>query len=52
MQIAAWGPWLPGEERFLAPKWFYDALFPPEPIDMNNTLTRALEETRGNIPYT
>jgi hypothetical protein len=53
-QIAAWGPWLPDEERSLAPKWFYDELFPPEPIDPDDPypMTRALEEVRGNRPFT
>jgi hypothetical protein len=42
------GPWLPGEERFLAPEWFFDELFGPEPYDPNDPypLSRALEDLR------
>jgi hypothetical protein len=52
--IATLGPWLPGEERFLPPKWFFDGLFPPEPIDPDRPylLTEALEATRGYRPFT
>jgi hypothetical protein len=49
-EVAVMGPWLPEEERFISPKWFFDELFPPEPIDPDDPrpLTRALEEDRGH----
>jgi hypothetical protein len=49
-EVAVLGPCLPGERRSLSPRWFYDELFPPEPIDPDDPrpLTRALEEDRGH----
>ena len=48
-EVAVLGPWLPDEERFISPKWFFDELFPPEPFDPDDPepLTRALLEDRG-----
>lgn len=53
-QIAVLGPWLPEEVRILPPKWFYDGLYPPQPIDPDRPylLTEALEATRGLRPFT
>jgi hypothetical protein len=52
--VAAIGPWLPGEERFLSPQWFFDELFPPESINPEDpySLSRALDETREDKTYT
>jgi hypothetical protein len=52
--VAAIGPWLPGEERFLSPRWFFDDLFPPQPINPEDpyALSRALDETREDKTYT
>ena len=48
--VAAIGPWLPGEARSISPKWFFDELFPPDPIDPDDPepLTRAILEDRGH----
>ena len=46
-EVAVLGPWLPDEERFISPKWFFDELFGWEPVDMESSLTRALLEDRG-----
>ena len=53
-EVAVLGPWLPGEERFISPQWFFDELFPPEPINPDDpySLTRALEKTREDKTYT
>lgn len=53
-QIAALGPWLPGEERIFPPKWFFDEIAPPLPMDPDDpyALTHALEEVRGYRPFT
>lgn len=53
-EVAVLGPWLPGEQRIVTSEWFrfYRDLFPPEPVDYENTLSRALEEVRGNRPFT
>jgi hypothetical protein len=53
-EVAVLGPWLPGEERIATSEWFefYRDLFPPEPVDMTNRVSRALEEQRGNLPST
>jgi hypothetical protein len=45
--VAVLGPWLPGEERFISPKWFFDELFGRDPVDMESSLTRAVLEDRG-----
>jgi hypothetical protein len=52
--VAAIGPWLPDEERFLSPRWFFDDLFPPQPINPEDpyALSRALDETREDKTYT
>jgi hypothetical protein len=53
-EIAVLGPWLPEEERFLSPQWFFDELVPPEPINPEDpySLSRALEETREDRTFT
>lgn len=53
-EVAVLGPWLPGEERIMTAEWqrFFRDLFPPEPVDYENTLSRALEEVRGYRPVT
>jgi hypothetical protein len=53
-EVAVLGPWLPGEERVMTKEWqeFFRDLFPPEPVDHENTLSRALEEVRGYRPFT
>jgi hypothetical protein len=53
-QIAALGLWLPGEQRLFPPKWFFDVVAPPLPMDRNDPylLTHALEATRGYRPFT
>lgn len=53
-EVAVLGPWLPGEERIMTAAWqkFFRDLFPPGPVDYENTLSRALEEVRGNRPFT
>lgn len=53
-EVAVLGPWLPGEERFLSPQWFFDELFPPEPINLEDpySLSRALEATREDRTFT
>jgi hypothetical protein len=53
-EVAVLGPWLPGEERIMTAEWFafYRDLFPPEPVDMTNRTSRALEEQRGSLPST
>jgi hypothetical protein len=53
-EVAAMGPWLPGEKRVLPPWWLLDELFPPEPMDPEDpyALTHALEATRGYGPFT
>jgi len=53
-QVMALGPWLPGEERLFPPEWVFLGLFPPQPMDPDNPymLTHALEEVRGNRPFT
>jgi len=45
---------LPGEERIMTPQRFalYRNLLPAEPVDHENTLSRALEEVRGYRPFT
>jgi hypothetical protein len=48
-QMMALGPWLPGEERFLPPRWFWDEIFPPQPVDRTNRASRAILEDRGVI---
>jgi hypothetical protein len=52
-QIAAFGPWLPGEERPFPPRWFWDETFPPLPMSRSDPyeLTHALEATRGYRPF-
>jgi hypothetical protein len=52
-QIAALGPWLPGEERIFPPKWFWDVVAPPLPMSPDDplALTHALEATRGYRPF-
>ncbi len=53
-EVAVLGPWLPGEVRIATDQWFkfLKDLFPPEPVDHENTLSRALEEVRGYRPFT
>ncbi len=53
-EVAILGPWFPGEERIMTAEWqeFFRDLFPPEPVDHENTLSRALEEVRGSRPFT
>lgn len=53
-RVAVLGLWLPDERRFLPPRWFFDQLFPPEPINPEDpwSLSRALEETRQDKTYT
>jgi hypothetical protein len=48
--MIAIGPWLPGERRTLPPRWFWDEIFPRQPIDHTNRASRAILEDRGVIP--
>lgn len=52
--VATIGPWLPGEERFASPQWFFDELFPSGPISPEDpsALSRALDETREDRTFT
>lgn len=52
--VAVLGLWLPGEKRHLSPRWFFDELFPPEPINPDDpwSLSRALRKTREDKTYT
>jgi hypothetical protein len=45
---------LPGEERIMTPERiaFYKSLLPSEPLDPENTLSRALEESREDRTFT
>jgi hypothetical protein len=45
---------LPGEERIMTPQRiaFYRNLLPSQPIDRENTLSRALEESREDRTFT
>jgi hypothetical protein len=50
--MMAVGPWLPDEQRFLPPLWFWEEIFPPEPVDRTNRASRAILEDRGIYPST
>jgi hypothetical protein len=52
-QIAAFGPWLPGEQRPFPPPWFWDEIYPPQPIDPDDpyVVSKALEAVRGYRPF-
>lgn len=54
-QVAVLGLRLPSDEIGAPTEawWeFFRDLFPPEPVDHENTLSRALEEVRGYRPFT
>jgi hypothetical protein len=51
-QVAVLGLWLPGETRSFPPIWFFHELFPPEPIDHECKVSRALEEEREDRIFT
>ena len=51
-QIAVLGLWLPNETRTFPPDWFFDELFPPEPIDHECKASRALAEEREDRTFT
>jgi hypothetical protein len=53
-QVAVLGPWLPGETRPVTPQWMrlYEDLFPPEPIDHECKVSRALAEEREDRSFT
>ena len=50
--MMAIGPWLPDERRCLPPLWFWEEIFPPEPIDWTCRASRAVLEDRGILPST
>ncbi len=47
-RVATMGPWLPAEERYLTPKffWFLDQLEPPGPVDHEGRTTQLLIDER------
>lgn len=51
-QVAVLGLWLPSENRPMPPLWFFDELFPPEPIDHECKASRALAEEREDRTFT
>jgi hypothetical protein len=51
-QVAVLGLWLPGETRSFPSIWFFHELFPPEPIDHECKVSRALEEEREDRIFT
>ncbi len=53
-EVAMLGPWLPGETRPVTPQWvrFFKDLFPPEPVDHECRVSRALDETREEGTFT
>jgi hypothetical protein len=51
-QVAVLGLWLPDETRSFPPIWFFHDLFPPEPIDHECKVSRALEEEREDRTFT